>query len=496
MNLIIQNHAFQYEIEKLVRVFYPHTKIRVTDAPNGEPDCILTAVEPKADGADLLVRACLCGASLEKTAAAFFSDVLDNETNEDYLERKLVLLLFHVLRELTGYTPPWGILTGVRPAKLMSRLVRDWGEEKACAYFTDELLVSPKKAALASAVAKAEAPILAASRPASFSLYISIPFCPSRCSYCSFVSHSNEAAKRLIPAYMEHLLREIAATGALANALCLRLESIYIGGGTPTALGAEDLTRITDCIRAHFDLSALREYTIEAGRPDSVTKEKLLAIRNGGATRISINPQTFNDDVLREIGRRHSAAQTLDAMALARSLGFDNINMDLIAGLPTDTVESFRGTLETTLALAPENITIHTLALKRAATLVTEQLPVGDAAQTEQMLALAARALTENGYAPYYMYRQSNCIGNLENVGWAKRGRECLYNVYMMEECHTVLACGAGAVTKLCVPLSNNVERIFNFKYPYEYIDRFEELMARKDRVASFYEEEFEGFRE
>ena len=177
-------------------------------------------------------------------------------------------------------------------------------------------------------------------------------------------------------------------------------------------------------------------------------------------------------------------------MHLARDLGFDNINMDLIAGLPTDTTESFQKTLETTLALSPENITVHTLALKRAATLVTEQLPIGDAAQTQQMLLLAADALTAAGYAPYYMYRQSNCIGNLENVGWAKKDRACLYNVYMMEECHTVLACGAGAVTKLCVPNSNNVERIFNFKYPYEYIDRFEELIARKDRVLSFYEEE------
>jgi oxygen-independent coproporphyrinogen-3 oxidase len=406
----------------------------------------------------------------------------------------MVQLLYDLLRALTGYTPPWGILTGVRPAKLMSRLVRDWNEERAAAYFQNELLVQPEKTALAQSVARAEAPVLADSRPESFSLYISIPFCPTRCSYCSFVSHSNEGAKKLIPRYLDHLLREIAATGDLAKQLGLRLESIYIGGGTPTALNAEDLTRITGCIRERFDFSTLREYTIEAGRPDSVTPEKLLAIQNGGATRISINPQTFNDDVLREIGRRHTAKQTKDALVLARSLGFDNINMDLIAGLPTDTVESFQNTLETTLSFLPENVTVHTLALKRAATLVTEQLPVGDAAQTEQMLALAFDALSSAGYAPYYMYRQSNCIGNLENVGWAKQGRECLYNVYMMEECHTVLACGAGAVTKLCVPNSTNVERIFNFKYPYEYIDRFDELMARKVRVEAFYREMPEAF--
>ena len=488
MNLIIQNHTFQYEIEKLVRVFYPHTKICVTREPNGEADVILTALAKTSGGVQLLVHADLCGTSLQREAAADLAEVLDNETESDFLERKLVLLLFHVLRELTGYTPPWGILTGVRPAKLMSRLVRDWGTEKAAAYFCNELLVLPEKTALAQSVAKAEAPILAASKPESFSLYVSIPFCPSRCSYCSFVSHSNDRAFKLIPGYMDHLLREIAETGDLARKLGLRLESVYIGGGTPTTLNAENLRRLTACIREHFDFSTLREYTIEAGRPDSVTAEKLLSIQNGGATRISINPQTFNDDVLCEIGRKHTAKQTLDAFSLARSLGFDNINMDLIAGLPTDTVESFQRTLETTLALSPENITVHTLALKRAATLVTEQLPVGDAAQTEQMLALVLESLTKADYVPYYMYRQSNCIGNLENIGWAKQGRECLYNVYMMEECHTVLACGAGAVTKLCVPNSTDVERIFNFKYPYEYIDRFDELMARKARVKSFYE--------
>ncbi len=489
MNLIIQNHPFQYEIEKLVRVFYPHTKICVLSESDEETDQIVTSMEALDTGARLKVEASLCGKRLQKEQIVSYDGVLDNETAEDYLERKLVLLLFHVLRELTGYTPPWGILTGVRPAKLMSRLVRDWNEERAAAYFQNELLVQPEKTALAQSVARAEAPVLADSRPESFSLYISIPFCPTRCSYCSFVSHSNEGAKKLIPRYMDHLLREIAATGDLAKQLGLRLESIYIGGGTPTALNAEDLTRITGCIRERFDFSTLREYTIEAGRPDSVTPEKLLAIQNGGATRISINPQTFNDDVLREIGRRHTAKQTKDALVLARSLGFDNINMDLIAGLPTDTVESFQNTLETTLSFLPENVTVHTLALKRAATLVTEQLPVGDAAQTEQMLALAFDALSSAGYAPYYMYRQSNCIGNLENVGWAKQGRECLYNVYMMEECHTVLACGAGAVTKLCVPNSTNVERIFNFKYPYEYIDRFDELMERKKRVEEFYAE-------
>ena len=262
-----------------------------------------------------------------------------------------------------------------------------------------------------------------------------------------------------------------------------------MGGGTPTALDADSLKTVTDAIRESFDLSTCREYTIESGRPDSITREKLEVIKNCGAQRISINPQTFNDDVLKEIGRRHSAQMTKDSMRLARECGFDNINMDIIAGLPTDTLESFENTVDTVLSFSPENVTVHTLALKRSSTLVTEDKERGDGETANRMLTLASEKLTENGYEPYYMYRQSKCLGNLENVGWAKKGYECLYNVFMMEECHTVLAVGAGAVTKLKNPDANEIERIFNYKYPYEYINGFEEIEKRKDRILSFYRE-------
>jgi oxygen-independent coproporphyrinogen-3 oxidase len=241
-------------------------------------------------------------------------------------------------------------------------------------------------------------------------------------------------------------------------------------------------------IRGNFDLSDCREFTVEAGRPDTVTIEKLAAMRVGGVTRISINPQTLNDEVLREIGRKHTAAQTLSAFELARCHGFNNINMDLIAGLPKDTPESFHQTLKKVISLSPESITVHTLALKRAARLNQEGAEGLRADAAGRMVSLADGMLPQSGYRPYYLYRQSRMVGNLENTGWAKPGFESLYNVFIMEECQSILACGAGAVTKLRDPYSNRIERIFNFKYPYEYIGRHEEMMNRKDRVKEFYE--------
>ena len=493
MNLVIDNHSFQYETEKMLRVFFPATKIAVTNVRNDETDFVLTSLSLPEDGAEIAVSYSLLGKSAAKTLKVSRGEAVFGERDDDLYERRMVQVLYDLLRDLTGYTPPWGILTGVRPAKLMLVLSNRFGEEAATTYFRTELRVSAEKTALALSVAKTETPITLESTPRSFSLYVSIPFCPSRCSYCSFVSHSNDQAKKLIPRYVELLCRELEETAALAKQRDLHLESVYIGGGTPTALSAQDLKTVTDAIRQHFDLTPETEFTIEAGRPDSVTDEKFDVIKAAGATRISINPQTFNDNVLRTIGRRHTSEQTETALRMARRHGFDNINMDLIAGLPTDTPASFQYTLETTLSFDPENITVHTLAHKRASTLVTKQFETGSVEAAGEMLSYAMKRLTEEGYVPYYMYRQSNCLGNLENVGWAKKGYACRYNIFMMEETHTVLAVGAGAVTKLRSPFSVDLERIFNHKYPYEYIDRFDELIERKRRILSFYDEVFAG---
>ena len=483
MLLNLCGHDFHYECENLCRVFYPNDSVRIVyDAD--DPAALTSRMEAAAGGYRL-------SASWDGAGETLFvpSDAPRLAEAQELAAAKTIFLL---LQKRTGYTPPWGMLTGVRPSKLMITLMREMGAQQAQDYFTDTLLVQPDKTALAAAVARQEDRILRASRPESYSLYLSVPFCPSRCSYCSFVSHSinSPSARKLIEPYVTLLLREIAMTGEIARELGLRLESVYIGGGTPTTLSAAQLSAVCDAIAAHFPLRDAREFTVEAGRPDTITRDKLDALHAAGVSRISINPQTLNDDVLAHIGRRHSAQDAIDCFRMARDAGFDNINMDLIAGLDTDTPDSFRRTLGGIFALAPENITVHTLALKRSSRMVQEEnaLSEGGAAVAE-MLADAQSRCTENGYMPYYMYRQSRCIGNFENVGWCRADKECLYNVYMMEEVHTVLACGAGAVTKLREAHGPMIERVFNFKYPYEYISRFDELAARKARIKTFYEE-------
>ena len=322
------------------------------------------------------------------------------------------------------------------------------------------------------------------------SVYAGIPFCPSRCSYCSFVSRTvgDKATQALVQPYVDKLCQELTAIRRTVDKCGLRVRTLYIGGGTPTSLSAAQLTQLMAHIADTFDLSALDEYTVEAGRPDCTDAEKLHILKQYGATRISINPQTFSDAVLANIGRRHTAQDIADCFAAARQAGHRNINMDLIAGLPGDTVEGFTRSLQTAISLDPENITVHTLTLKRASDLVVEHRAAAYddvAAMLEQCGALYAA-----GYRPYYLYRQKGTLQNLENIGWAKPGTECLYNIYIMEEVHTILSAGAGGSTKLVVPGARRgkIQRIFNFKYPNEYIGRFEEILARKKGVEEFYE--------
>ncbi|MBQ9913623.1 MAG: coproporphyrinogen dehydrogenase HemZ [Clostridia bacterium] len=489
MQIININNSYHYETENLLRVFFPEEKFHCAEvATEGEDRCIF-----ETQGSRVKIELFISGERLSDEKFFSFDDKEEGETDESFLERKGAVMLFGLLCSYTGYTPPWGILTGVRPAKLMTKLISSMGEEKAVAYFMNELKVSEEKTALALMVAKNEAPLMQVNTEKSYSLYISVPFCPSRCSYCSFISHSNESAKKLMPAYVEKLCEEIRATGAIARELGLKAESIYMGGGTPTALTAELLKRVTDAVSESFPVSSVREYTIEAGRPDSITDEKLEIIKSCGATRISINPQTFSDDVLKAIGRNHSSQMTVDAFLAAREKGFDNINMDLIAGLPTDTAENYEATLRRALSFSPENITVHTLALKRSSAIVTEKRGTNSGQAVSEMLSFTQKTLLSEGYIPYYMYRQSKCLGNLENVGWAKKGYEGLYNVYMMEEIHSVFAVGAGAVTKLKAPYDSSIERVFNYKYPYEYIGSFDEIIKRKEQIKIFYDKYFKG---
>lgn len=477
MILRVLGHEFHYEMENLCRIYFPNDKINLVYDEAGEDD---RTVETRRDGLKVSVICRIDGVQAVREGAA---------PDESGCELFMGRLLYEALSEVTGYYPPWGVLTGVRPSKLMTKYITERGEEQARRHFSENLLVSDEKIELAVRVARAESKIISLSKPESFSLYVSIPFCPSRCSYCSFVSHSitNPNAKKLLPEYLDKLCLEIAQTGKIAAQLGLRLESIYFGGGTPGVLEASQLDRLCGEIEHCFDLSSLREYTVECGRPDTITAAKLRTLKYHGVGRISINPQTFSQQVLDEVGRKHTVEQTLNSYMLAKSFGFASINMDLIAGLVSDTAEGFCRSLDTAVTLAPENITVHSLALKRSSELAAQGAQVEDGNRAKEMLAYAQKKLAKSDYMPYYMYRQSKCVGNLENVGWCKADRECLYNVFMMEECHTVLAVGAGAVTKLKEPNGSFIERIFNFKYPYEYISRFDELSERKSRINSFY---------
>lgn len=490
MTLYLRGHSFRYETENLCRAFFQNETINVvssdSSAVENEEIYVITEITASNGGVSLNVDACVRGA--QKSVSASLTEGIDDFDSER--ERCLQVLLYKALSSLTGEIPPWGILTGVRPSKLMSSKLDIMSENEALRYFTHTLLVAPSKAQLALNVSKCESTVISSSRPDSFSLYISIPFCPSRCSYCSFVSHSITApgAKKLVPDYVRLLCEEIAFTGKIASDLALRLESVYFGGGTPTVLSADELDIILKTVKNNFNLFSCREYTVEAGRPDTVTEEKLRVLKANGVDRISINPQTLNDNVLINIGRKHTANEAIEKYQLARSLGFDNINMDLIAGLSGDTPESFNQTIRKIIELSPENITVHSLAMKRSSTLVSEdRASAADGKAAAKMLNFVESSLPGSGYHPYYMYRQSRSAGNLENVGWCRQGRECIYNIFMMEECHTVLACGAGAVTKLRSPKTGFIERIFNFKYPYEYISRFDELTDRKKRIKEFY---------
>ncbi len=473
MKLLVINHKFHYEMEKLVRIFIPNEKIQV--------------VYEYCDDYNLLTE---LGDNI--TVTVKFDDFNKTLTAPlcDDNEMQMGRMVYSLFGEMTSFYPKWGVLTGVRPSKLLINTEKNLGREKTEEYFKNDLLVSDEKFKLARAVADCEEKIISTSKPDSFSLYVSIPFCPSRCSYCSFVSHSveNDKAKNLLPRYVELLSREIAETGEIAREIGVKLESIYIGGGTPTTLSAEQLKEIICSIERNFDLSTCREFTVEAGRPDTITEDKLTVLKNSTVDRISINPQTFNNGVLEAVGRRHSGEDTVKIFDLARKIGFRNINMDLIAGLPTDTVEGYMHSLDTALSLNPENITVHTLAVKRASGIGqnSPKIAVKNATVASLMLDYTYEKLSEN-YHPYYMYRQSNSAGALENVGWAKDGTECIYNIFMMEECHTILSCGGGAVTKLKAPNGDEIERIFNFKYPFEYISGYEELQNRKKRITEFY---------
>ena len=388
----------------------------------------------------------------------------------------------HAAKKIKNISLPWGVMSGIRPAKNVRTLI-DEGKNKEEIY--DELKnvyeVSDEKIKLAYTVAQNEKKLIENISVGSVSIYIGIPFCPTRCRYCSFVSTDIRVSGKYMEEFVEKLLLEIDKTSEVINKMGAYVENIYIGGGTPSTLEARYINEICERLKKNFDFKKIKEFTFEAGRPDTITEEKLKKIKNGGVNRISINPQTMNEETLKKVGRRHTPDMVRDCFKLARKVGFNNINMDLIAGLPDETAEDFYYSIDEVIKLNPENITVHSMAIKRAASLGYKNDELTKANEMNKMLSYAEKRMEEKNYKPYYMYRQKNISGNLENVGYAKDGCMSTYNVNIMEEKQTIIALGGGGSSKIV--MGDRIERVFNFKDPLEYINRFDEILGKKDEI-------------
>ena len=403
--------------------------------------------------------------------------------------------LYTLLSERTGIVLPWGTLTGIRPTKIaLTRLDEGWEEDKIRDFMRETYLTSEEKIDLSVEIAKREKELLSQiDYENGYSLYVGIPFCPTTCAYCSFTSYPIGLWKGKVHLYLEALFKELDYVAKKMKGRTL--DTVYFGGGTPTSLSADELDQLLTKIENTFDLSTVKEYTVEAGRPDTITKEKLLVAKEFGVSRISINPQTMNDAILKNIGRRHTVSDFRKAYKLAREVGIPQINTDLIAGLPGDSFATFSRSLNSILKLAPENITVHTFCVKKSAEILRLDTEIYNrsADETVKSVDYSQVTLKNAGYNPYYIYRQKNTVGNLENVGYSQKGCEGLYNVLMMEELHSVFAVGAGAATKL-VRVGDDgkkyIERIFDPKYPYEYLatDAGAAMEEKIRKIEEFFE--------
>lgn len=469
ISLLLEDMTFEQDVRELLMAFYPDEKYIYTDE-----DSTLSLLLSK-DNTDYHIKIKNDGNTLE------FSSPLKEtkfDTKND-LKRNIYLNLLKLGNEKL----PWGTLTGIRPTKIvMEMLEKNMAIEDIKKHLKEVYLVSNKRIKLCTDTAKNEFNILKKiDYKNGYSLYIGIPFCPTRCLYCSFTSYSIAQWKKDTDTYIEALCKELIAVSKMYSGK--KLQTIYMGGGTPTSLEAYQLSEILNLVRGNFDLSNLLELTVEAGRPDSITREKLEALKAAGVDRISINPQTMQQKTLDLIGRHHTIEDIYESYQLAREVGFENINMDFIIGLNGETLEDVSDSFTNVKSFAPESITIHSLALKRAARLNTEnKREIMDNNLILSMINMATDTCSELGLEPYYLYRQKNMAGNLENIGFSKPGKECLYNILIMEEKQTIIACGAGTSSKIVFG-DGRIERIETVKDPKLYIERLDEMIMRKESM-------------
>ena len=486
MKLELRGHDERYVVEQSLMNLFPGEKPVYEPIGPGEDNWAVITVED-APG--------LCRVTVElshqgKTASQHLDAPLSGTAFQQEGQRRHAIgrCFFLAARAVTGDTPPWGMLTGVRPDKPATwALAEGRAPEDVRAMLEQAYFVTPDRAALAVETGAAALAVSRDLAPRDIAVYVGIPFCPTRCAYCSFVSQSVEKSFALVEPYVDALVAEIRAGGEMVRRAGLRVRSFYMGGGTPTTLTAGQMDRVLTAWEASFDRDGCREVTVEAGRPDTITADKLAVLQSHGVTRISVNPQTMEDHVLRAIGRRHTAAAIDEAMELVGRYHFPHVNMDLIAGLPADSPEGFCRSLDRCLDYGTDNVTVHTLALKKGSRILLEGLPVPGPEDVAAMLDYAAPTLRGRGYAPYYLYRQKYMSGSFENIGWSHPGAQCLYNIEIMSELCSILSFGAGGSTKMVVPGTNRIQRAFNPKYPKEYIERPEKCLANQAEFAAFY---------
>lgn len=486
ITVCINKPQFEYDILSLVKSFYPGEEVKVYCASQGEQDDLVEARESFVlDFAETSIT--MIRAFVQDSSSEFGVNKIDIPEGTERPEVKNLLkqLIYNVLSKHLGIELPWGTLTGIRPTKiLMAMLEAGMTDSEIMDSMKNTYYISEEKARLSIDIVKREKELLSTLHyKDGYSLYIGIPFCPTTCLYCSFTSYPICIWKDKVGEYLSALEKEISyVAGAYQDKI---LDTIYIGGGTPTTLEAEELETLFLALEKHFDLRHLQEFTVEAGRADSITREKLKVLKKHNVTRISVNPQTMKEDTLKLIGRQHTVLQVKEAFALAREEGFDNINMDIILGLPEETEEDVIQTMNEIMKLHPDSLTVHSLAIKRASKLSSwiEENGISALNNTEDTMEIAANAAKDMGMEPYYLYRQKNMSGNLENVGYAKPGKYGIYNILIMEEKQTIVALGAGSVTKVVYPNSSRIERTENVKDVGLYIERIDEMIKRKEKA-------------
>ncbi|MCR4435419.1 MAG: coproporphyrinogen dehydrogenase HemZ [Clostridiales bacterium] len=487
----LAGHDFLYEVEDIIRAFFDNEQVSSThcEPPAGYRG-IFVCSGMYNDREGLRLKTLIVSDGIRRYGREVLLRDLPEEDPKNtgherrkQIKRELRRELYAAFSEITGKHLPWGTLTGIRPAKIVHEMLeKGMGREEVQERLVGYYKMSAKKAGLLYEVAATERRLLENRDTAAASLYIGIPFCNSRCLYCSFTSNLIGKYAGMVDAYLDALKKEIEGTARLVKKYGYRIQSIYMGGGTPTSIEAGQLDSLLQYIEGSLDLSAAVEYTLEAGRPDSINVEKLEAIKRSKVSRISINPQTMNDETLKLIGRNHTAEDVFRVFELVREWGFGNVNMDTIVGLPGETPAHFENTLKQIALLGPESLTVHALAVKRASRLKEDRKSYSLASpeEAEKMVDTAWEYAAAWGMHPYYLYRQKNILGNMENVGYSKPGYEGIYNMQIMEERQTILAVGAGAVTKAVYPEENRIERAFNVKSVEEYIRRIDEMVERK----------------